>query len=288
MRETFWYFLKLGWLAFGGPVGQIGLMHLQVIERQKWIDEDEFVGALNFCHVLPGPEALQLAIYIGWKKGGYLAGALAGLLFLLPGFILTEGDVHSLIAPQLVLNLGLSSRWEAVFDGAGVFPLDAEPGSPRFRFEETGLSLKGVLREGSLQAGSGPSIGTEVGVLLPTFHGQPGTGASAAMIVSQRWEVLAVHLNGLAERTRAKNLGWFGGLIVEGPDRWFVRPVGEVLVEGESGGNPRSASGLVGAVWRVHDAFSLDLAFRVARIGDLSVYEGRLGFTWDIGLWRKG
>ncbi len=201
---------------------------------------------------------------------------------------LTEGDVHSLIAPQLVLNLGLSSRWEAVFDGAGVFPLDAQPGSPRFRFEQTGLSLKGVLREGSLQAGSGPSIGTDVGVLLPTFHGEPGTGASAAMIVSQRWEVLTVHLNGLAERTRAKNLGWFGGLIVEGPDRWFARPVGEVFVEGESGGNPRSASGLVGAVWRVHDAFSLDLAFRAARIGAHAVYEGRLGFTWDIELWSKG
>jgi chromate transporter len=87
MTEIFWYFLKLGWLAFGGPVGQIGLMHLQVVERAKWIDEEEFLRALNFCHVLPGPEALQLAIYIGWRKRGYLAGALAGFLFILPGFI---------------------------------------------------------------------------------------------------------------------------------------------------------------------------------------------------------
>src|SRR5438094_8399092 len=87
MREIFWYFLKLGWLAFGGPVGQIGLMHLQVVERQKWLDEEEFVRALNFCHVLPGPEALQLAIYIGWRKRGCLAGILAGILFILPGFI---------------------------------------------------------------------------------------------------------------------------------------------------------------------------------------------------------
>jgi chromate transporter len=87
MAEVFWYFLKLGWLSFGGPVGQIGLMHLQVVERHKWLTEDEFMRALNFCHVLPGPEALQLAIYIGWKKRGYLAGALAGALFILPGFI---------------------------------------------------------------------------------------------------------------------------------------------------------------------------------------------------------
>ncbi len=87
MSEIFWYFLKLGWLAFGGPVGQIGLMHLQVVERQKWITEDEFVRALNFCHLLPGPEALQLVIYVGYKKAGYWAGILAGVLFILPGYI---------------------------------------------------------------------------------------------------------------------------------------------------------------------------------------------------------
>jgi chromate transporter len=87
MVEIFWYFLRLGWLAFGGPVGQIGLMHLEVVERRKWIDEEEFVRALNFCHVLPGPEALQLAIYIGYKKGRSLGGLLAGVLFILPGYV---------------------------------------------------------------------------------------------------------------------------------------------------------------------------------------------------------
>lgn len=87
MAEIFWYFLRLGWLAFGGPIGQIGLMHLEVVERRRWISEDEFVRALNFCHLLPGPEALQLAIYIGFKKAGYWAGALAGVLFILPGYI---------------------------------------------------------------------------------------------------------------------------------------------------------------------------------------------------------
>jgi chromate transporter len=86
-RELFWYFLKLGWLAFGGPVGQIGLMHLQMVERRRWIGEDEFVRALNFCHLLPGPEALQLAIYVGYRKGGYRGGILAGILFILPGYI---------------------------------------------------------------------------------------------------------------------------------------------------------------------------------------------------------
>src|SRR4051812_8745725 len=62
-------------------------MHLDVVERRRWLSEQEFVRALNFCHVLPGPEALQLAIYLGYKKRGTLAGAIAGVLFILPGFI---------------------------------------------------------------------------------------------------------------------------------------------------------------------------------------------------------
>jgi len=87
LRELCAYFAKLGWLAFGGPVAQIGLMHLDCVERRRWVSEDEFVRALNFCHVLPGPEALQLAIYIGFKQRSYLGGLLAGLLFIFPGYL---------------------------------------------------------------------------------------------------------------------------------------------------------------------------------------------------------
>ena len=87
LGEVFSYFLKLGWLAFGGPVGQIGLMHLDVVERRRWLTEEEFLRALNFCHILPGPEALQLAIYLGYKRRGYLAGLIAGVLFILPGYL---------------------------------------------------------------------------------------------------------------------------------------------------------------------------------------------------------
>jgi chromate transporter len=86
-REIVGYFSKLGWLAFGGPVGQIGLMHLDVVERRRWLSEEEFLRALNFCHILPGPEALQLAIYLGYKRRGYLAGLIAGVLFILPGYL---------------------------------------------------------------------------------------------------------------------------------------------------------------------------------------------------------
>lgn len=87
LGEVFSYFLKLGWLAFGGPVGQIGLMHLDVVERRRWLSEEEFLRALNFCHILPGPEALQLAIYLGYKRHGYFAGLIAGVLFILPGYV---------------------------------------------------------------------------------------------------------------------------------------------------------------------------------------------------------
>jgi len=87
LRGVAGYFFKLGWLAFGGPVGQIGLMHLEVVARKGWLDEEEFLRALNFCHLLPGPEATQLAIYIGWRRAGWIGGVVAGLLFILPGFL---------------------------------------------------------------------------------------------------------------------------------------------------------------------------------------------------------
>ncbi|HET7826333.1 MAG TPA: chromate efflux transporter [Anaeromyxobacter sp.] len=104
--DVFWYFLKLGWLAFGGPIGQIGLMHLEMVERRRWISEDEFVRALNFCHLLPGPEATQLAIYVGYKKAGVWAGILAGVLFILPGYVTLTAlawiYVHYGKAPQVL------------------------------------------------------------------------------------------------------------------------------------------------------------------------------------------
>jgi chromate transporter len=76
---------KIGLLSFGGPAGQIALMHRELVDERKWIDEQTFLRALNFCHLLPGPEAQQLATYSGWKLGGWRAGLLAGGLFVLPG-----------------------------------------------------------------------------------------------------------------------------------------------------------------------------------------------------------
>jgi chromate transporter len=78
-------FFRIGCLSFGGPAGQIALMHREVVEDRRWISEEQFLHALNFCHFLPGPEAQQLATWIGWKLHGWRGGLAAGLLFVVPG-----------------------------------------------------------------------------------------------------------------------------------------------------------------------------------------------------------
>jgi hypothetical protein len=83
--EAFWFWLKLGFISFGGPAGQIAVMHQELVEKRRWISETRFLHALNYCMLLPGPEAQQLATYIGWLLHGYRGGLTAGLLFILPG-----------------------------------------------------------------------------------------------------------------------------------------------------------------------------------------------------------
>ncbi|MBL8490379.1 MAG: chromate efflux transporter [Rhodocyclaceae bacterium] len=82
------YWLKLGFISFGGPAGQIAMMHQELVERRRWISERRFLHALNYCMLLPGPEAIQLAIYLAWLMHGVAGGILAGILFFLPAFAL--------------------------------------------------------------------------------------------------------------------------------------------------------------------------------------------------------
>ena len=82
---------KIGCLSFGGPAGQIALMHRILVDEKKWVDEPRFLHALNFCMLLPGPEAQQLATYIGWLMHGVRGGIVAGVLFVLPGALLMLG-----------------------------------------------------------------------------------------------------------------------------------------------------------------------------------------------------
>lgn len=82
---------KIGLLSFGGPAGQIALMHRELVEERRWISESRFLHALNFCMLLPGPEAQQLATYIGWLLHGTRGGVIAGTLFVIPGFLVILG-----------------------------------------------------------------------------------------------------------------------------------------------------------------------------------------------------
>jgi chromate transporter len=91
LRDAFWYWLKLGFISFGGPAGQIALMHTELVERRRWISERRFLHALNYCMLLPGPEATQLAIYIGWLLHRTLGGIIAGVLFVLPSLAILIG-----------------------------------------------------------------------------------------------------------------------------------------------------------------------------------------------------
>jgi chromate transporter len=88
LREAFWYWLRLGFISFGGPAGQIAIMHQDLVERKRWISERRFLHALNYCMVLPGPEAQQLATYIGWLMHKTWGGVIAGALFVLPSLFI--------------------------------------------------------------------------------------------------------------------------------------------------------------------------------------------------------
>jgi chromate transporter len=109
--ELWQVFGRIGVLSFGGPAGQIALMHKVLVDEKRWIDEQRYLSALNFCMLLPGPEAMQLATYVGWRARGVTGGLIAGLLFVLPGAAL-----------MLALSLGYALfgkvPWvEAVFVG---------------------------------------------------------------------------------------------------------------------------------------------------------------------------
>ena len=89
--EALRVWLKVGLLGFGGPAGQISLLHKEVVETRDWIDDDDFARALSFCMLLPGPEAQQLATWLGWRMHGIRGGVAAGLLFVLPGLMVMLG-----------------------------------------------------------------------------------------------------------------------------------------------------------------------------------------------------
>jgi chromate transporter len=90
-KEALRFWTKLGFISFGGPAGQIAIMHEYLVDKKKWISDSKFLHALNYCMILPGPEAQQLATYIGWLLHGRWGGLAAGILFVLPSMFILLG-----------------------------------------------------------------------------------------------------------------------------------------------------------------------------------------------------
>jgi chromate transporter len=91
LTEALWFWAKLGFISFGGPAGQIAVLHSELVEKRRWISERRFLHALNYCMLLPGPEAQQLVTYIGWLMHRTIGGILAGVLFVLPSLLILIG-----------------------------------------------------------------------------------------------------------------------------------------------------------------------------------------------------
>ena len=130
---------------------------------------------------------------------------------------------------------------------------------------------------------SGPSIATEFGLLLPATRDEPGTGASLAVIVSQRWQALTLHLNAEVAMTRQQLPDTAFSVIIEGPYSWRVRPVAEFFYEREYGGF-ETESGLVGAIWQVNDNLAVDFAMRGGWTDGVAFREVRAGVTIGFGV----
>ncbi len=107
--EAFRFWLKLGFISFGGPAGQIAIMQRELVEQKKWIEQEDFLHALNYCMLLPGPEAQQLATYIGWRLHGIKGGIVAGAFFVIPSifFLLALSYIYAAYGnfPQIVAIL---------------------------------------------------------------------------------------------------------------------------------------------------------------------------------------
>ena len=198
-----------------------------------------------------------------------------------PAGVLRQNAQTSLIAPFIIFNYGFAKNWEFVFQGLGQFPLTSFDESASVN--GVGAFLKHVLREGSLQDATGPSVAIEFGPLLPGVNADSGFGASFGTIVSQRWDWGAVHANVVTELTRDQHFDYFVGSIIEGPSKWKVRPVAEFFYEEEIG-QTRTVSGLIGAIWQVKDNLSFDVAYRHAVTNGRPVEEFRAGVTFGFSI----
>jgi hypothetical protein len=192
-----------------------------------------------------------------------------------------EGAERVLFAPDLRVNYGFARDWEATIEGNLTHALS--PGIPATSLVGNIASLKRVLREGSLQDKTGPSIATEFDVLLPGVRDEPGTGVGLIGILSQQWNRVTIHFNVEAALTRDQHADYIVDTIIEGPHDWPVRPVSELFYEHDVA-QFETRSGLIGAIWQVKDNVAVDFALRGARINDHTAGEIRAGVTFGFSV----
>lgn len=191
-----------------------------------------------------------------------------------------EGTSRFVVAPALVANYGFAPGFEAVLEGRQELQLNTA--QHLWQVQDVALSVKSLLRGGSLQGGRGLSVALEIGVLLPAFERRWGT--HVASIFSLQLPAIALHLNLANNLLYSVRYEAAASLVVEGPDRWRLRPVAEVLVEREFGQagffDGVAASALVGAILRATDALSFDVGIRYGRSEGQLEKEVRVGLTW--------
>jgi hypothetical protein len=196
---------------------------------------------------------------------------------------LQEAQDRFVVAPALIANAGIFAGWELVLEAKNRIRTAATPEEPQDEVGDAALSLKAMLREGSMQDGSGLSVATEFGALLPAAEPEAGFGATGALIVSQRSRIGAAHWNGGLFLGRTHHPGTFTGLILEGPFAWPVRPVLEGFFEREFEVTT-IGTGLVGFIWKARDDLSFDGALRGGQAFGERLVEVRAGLTWAFEL----
>jgi hypothetical protein len=201
---------------------------------------------------------------------------------LQPAGVLQEGGTQTLVAPWLVTNFGFAKNWEAVLEWQLQTPLSF---NDLPSLTDASLTLKHILREGSLQDKTGPSIATEFGLLLPGVGSDAGVGGTWATIISERWDWGAIHLNLQPSLTRDQRAEIFVSTILEGPSKWKVRPVAEIFFD-DTFDQERTVSGLVGLIWQARENVAVDFAIRTASTNGRPVEEIRAGVTFGIPVWR--
>ena len=191
-----------------------------------------------------------------------------------------DGGSDTWIAPQLKINYGIAPNWEFVIEGQGEHP---QFEGARSVLVDNAVFLKHVVREGTLQEQTGPSIAIEFGALLPGINDEHGLGAEVAGIIGSQWSWGAIYFTAAAALTREQTGEMFLGAIFEGPLGWTVRPVAELVYEREFG-HAEVFAALAGVIWEAREGLAFDLAVRQAAVDGEPETEIRAGLTFAFSL----